>query len=368
MKTNKSGEYIFSIFNFSMIRMRLLDKLVVLTVGFFTLLGCAQQPKESKITTTLPTAVEYINAANIVDYLAAQVKPYNKQPIYAIRPIQNNCIFEILVNDLPIYREFTLEKLATPLVINDRILKSGPQTITYRLYPIGDLMVQEYGTEETISTLRKNTSMKIEVIQYEDSKLGERLSDEIVIARHTSPIDNQTDAFVAAGLTYYEYTFTFNATVPYNNEGWSNGEDLKKFDKEELEKIVVEKNLLIGKLYKEKKLDSLVKIEHINKLIYGIANYRTKEEFQGIFDQYKADVFKEKEIQSMEGYQMEFYGENRIVTLRYSILKSPDPRLKGQPALYYLYKDEYGTLVDFLSIYLFLPKGKPLTVENLQIL
>jgi hypothetical protein len=111
--------------------MRLLDNLVVLTVGFFTLLGCAQQPKESKTTTALSTTIEHVNATNIVDYLASQVISYNKQPIYAIRPIQNNCIFVILVNGRPIYREFSLEKLATPLIINDRILKSGTQTITY---------------------------------------------------------------------------------------------------------------------------------------------------------------------------------------------------------------------------------------------
>ncbi|MBO0593919.1 hypothetical protein I2486_21150 [Cellulophaga sp. E16_2] len=72
--------------------MRLLDKLVVLTIGFFALLGCAQQPKDLKTTTALPTAIEEINSSNIVDYLAAQVKPYNKQPIYAILPLQNNCI------------------------------------------------------------------------------------------------------------------------------------------------------------------------------------------------------------------------------------------------------------------------------------
>ena len=348
--------------------MRLLDKLVILTVGFFTLLACAQQPKDSKATTTLPTAIEEINSSNVVDYLAAQVKPYNKQPIYAIRPIQNNCIFEILVNDLPIYREFTLEKLATPLVINDRILKSGPQTITYRLYPIGDLMVQEYGTEETISTLRKNTSMKIEVIQYEDSKLGERLSDEIVIARHTSPIDKNTDEFIGVGLPYYENTFTFEATVPYENEGWLEGQDLSKYDHEELEEIIKKKNLDIGKLYMDKNLDSLIKLEFVKSNTYNIASYRAKEDIQEIFDNYKNKVLKDKDIQPLEGYQMEFYSEHKIVTLRYSITTPPDPRLKGQPALYYLYKDEYGTLVDFLSIYLFLPKGKPLTVENLQIL
>ncbi|WP_282116680.1 hypothetical protein [Cellulophaga baltica] len=326
---------------------------------FFTIVGYSQ-PKN------IPLAE--VTSENVVDYIASKVKVYDKNPVYAIRPLQNSCVYEILVNGYLLHKNYDLQKLGTPIPINAAILKSGTQTITYRLYPLEDLMVDTYGKGDTVHTLLKNTSMNIEVIKYEDVKTGTRIGDEILVTKHESSTKKGTREFIGSGLPYYEYTFTFNATVPYNNEGWSNGEDLKKFDKEELEKIVVKKNLLIGKLYKEKNLDSLVKIEHFNKLIYGIANYRTKEEFQGIFDQYKADVFKEKEIQSMEGYQMEFYSEHKIVTLRYSITTPPDPRLKGQPALYYLYKDEYGTLVDFLSIYLFLPKGKPLTVENLQIL
>ena len=59
----------------------------------------------------------------------------------------------------------------------------------------------------------------------------------------------------------------------------------------------------------------------------------------------------------MEGYQMEFYGENRIVTLRYSILKAPDPRLKGQPALYYLYEDEFLTNAHAGTIYTYFKKN-----------
>ena len=107
-----------------------------------------------------------VNSDNVVDYMAAQVKEYDKHPMYAIRPLQNNCIFVILVNDELIYEEFSLEKNATPITINSLILKSGPQTLTYRLYPIGDLMVDEFGKGETVTTLRKNTSMKLEVIEY----------------------------------------------------------------------------------------------------------------------------------------------------------------------------------------------------------
>ncbi|WP_289064302.1 hypothetical protein [uncultured Zobellia sp.] len=343
--------------------------LVVLSV----FISCGQVKKDNKDSQTMVNDIsnlniQDINATNVVDYMAAQVKTYDKHPMYAIRPLQNNCIFTILVNGELLYKEFTLEKAGTPIMLNSLILKTGEQTLTYRLYPIGDLMVQEYGKGETVTTLKKNTSMSLKIIRYDDFKTGRGLSDEIIIAEHTSPLKKGTREFIGAGLPYYEHTITFNAEVPYENAGWTNGQDLSKFDEEELEAVVKKRNLQIGNLYQNKELDSLVRIEHVNGLMYGIANYRTKEKFQGIFDRYKEDVLKDKEVQPMEGYQMELYGENRIVTLRYSITNPPDPRLQGMPALYYLYKDEYGTLVDFLSLTFYLPKGKALTPENLQIL
>ncbi|WP_282055640.1 hypothetical protein [Maribacter luteus] len=329
--------------------------LTLLMIVLWSVFSCAQQNKD-------------INATNVVEYMAAKVKTYDKHPMYAIRPLQNNCIFEILVNDVLLYDEYSLEKAGTPIEINDNILKSGKQTLTYRLYPIGDLMVQEYGKGDTVTTLKKNTSMSLKIIRYDDFKTGRGLSDEIVIAEHTSPVKKGTREFIGAGLPYYEHTITFNAEVPYENEGWTNGQDLSKFDEEELEAVVKKRNLQIGELYQNKELDSLVRIEHVNGLMYAQANYRTKDKLQRIYDQYKEDVLKDKELQPMEGYQMEFYGENRIVMLRYSVIAPPYPWSQGQPALYYTFKDEYGTLADFLSISLYLPKGKALTPENLQIL
>ena len=288
--------------------------------------------------------------------------------MYAIRPLQNNCIFTILVNDELLYREFSLEKSASPIEINDLILKSGPQTLTYRLYPIGDLMMEEYGTEEPVNTLRKNTSMDIEIIKYENIKTGTGLSDEIIIKKHISPTDKNTGNFIAAGLPYYEHTISFDAEVPYENTGWLIGQDLGKFDRKELENVVRKKNLQIKNLYQNKKLEELVQLEHVNGLMYGIANYRSKEDFQEIFDEYKKDVLRDKQFQPLEGYQMEFYGNNRIVTLRFPISNPPDPRVKGAPALYYLYDAGDRINVHFLSLSFYLPKGKPLTVENLQLL
>ena len=133
--------------------------------------------------------------------------------------------------------------------------------------------------------------------------------------------------------------------------------------------MVVKKNLQLKKLYEEKNLEALIDIEHVNGLMYGIANYRKRESLQGIFDKYKENVLIDKDFQPLEGYQMQLYGESRMVTLRYSITNPPDPRLQGRPALFYLFKDADGdTSVHFLSLTFYLPKGKALTAENLQII
>ncbi|WP_165750335.1 hypothetical protein [Cellulophaga sp. Z1A5H] len=348
--------------------MRLLDKLVVLTVGFFTLLGSAQQAKDS---TTLPTAIEDINSSNVVDYISSKVKVYDKNPMYAIRPLQNSCVYEVLINDHLAYKNYDLQKLATPILINHYILKSGIQTITYRLYPLGDLMVDTYGKGETINSLLKNTSMNIEVIKYEDVKTGTQISDEISIKSHESLTKKGTREFIGSGLPYYEYTFTFKATVPYEIEGWSNGEDLTKYDKEELEAVVLKKYAQIKQLYLEKNIDKLVQIEYLDKsLREDISDYKDKETIKEYWDNYYADVIlQDKRYQPLEGYKMQFFGNNKIVTLRHPVTAPIDPRLKGKAALYFLNTEDSGRIIaTFTGVSLFLPRGRPLTVENLKIL
>jgi hypothetical protein len=344
---------------------------LVFLVALFSLFSCAQQPKDSKTTTALPTAIEDINSSNVVDYIASKVKIYDKNPMYAIRPLQNSCVFEILVNGYLIYKNYDLQKLATPILINAAILKSGPQTITYRLYPLEDLMVDTYGKGETINTLLKNTSMNIEVIKYEDVKTGTRIGDEILIAKHESLTKKGTKEFIGSGLPYYEYTFTFEATVPYEIEGWSNGQDLTKYDKEELEAVVLKKYAQIKQLYLEKNVNKLVQIEYLKKsLREDTSDYRDKQTIKEYWDNYYADILLEdKRYQPLEGYQMQFFGNNKIVTFRHPVTAPVDPRLKGKAALYFLNTEDSGRIIaTFTGVYLFLPKGEALTVENLQIL
>ncbi|WP_282116684.1 hypothetical protein [Cellulophaga baltica] len=346
----------------------------VILIALLTIMNACAQEKNKNINSTEQInnmKPQEVTSGNVVDYIASKVKIYDKNPLYAIRPLQNSCVFEVLINDHLAYKNYDLKKLATPILINHYILKSGIQTITYRLYPLEDLMVDTYGKGETINTLLNNTSMNIEVIKYEDVKTGTRIGDEILVEKHESLTKKGTREFIGSGLPYYEYTFTFEATVPYEIEGWSNGQDLTKYDKKELEAVVLKKYAQIKQLYLEKNIDKLVQVEYLDKsLREDISDYKDKETIKRYWDNYYADVILEdKQFQSIEGYEMQFFGNNKIVTFRHPVISPMDPRLKGEAALYFLNTEDSGIIIaNFKGVYLFLPEGKPLTVENLQIL
>ncbi|WFO16793.1 hypothetical protein M601_003055 [Cellulophaga baltica 4] len=101
-----------------------------------------------------------------------------------------------------------------------------------------------------------------------------------------------------------------------------------------------------------------------------ISDYKDKELIQEYYDNYINIVTKkDKRIQPLEGYEMQFFGNNKIVTFRHPVISPRDPRLKGKSAFYFLTTLESGRIiVNFDTLFLYLPKGKPLTVENLQIL
>ncbi|PKH49672.1 hypothetical protein CXF68_02725 [Tenacibaculum sp. Bg11-29] len=67
---------------------------------------------------------------------------------------------------------------------------------------------------------------------------------------------------MGTGLPYYEYTFTFNATIPYEIEGWTNAIDLRKLDQKKLESAVIYEYKKIQKLYKNNEVDKIMNMEY----------------------------------------------------------------------------------------------------------
>tara|TARA_R110001583_G_scaffold19513_5_gene76348 strand:+ start:1504 stop:2547 length:1044 start_codon:yes stop_codon:yes gene_type:complete len=336
-----------------------------LMIVLCSVFSCTQQNKDDN--TMLPVSDKFkdITAANYVDRMFKAVKHYDKEPRYFIRPVQNNCVFEILVNDIRVHEEYSMEVLGSPKSINHAILQSGPQTVTVRMYPLGDAMKRAYGTEKTITTLLPTTEMNISVVNYEAFNISQDLDDEIVVKEYHSPTKEGSDEFLGAGLPYYEYTFNFNAEVPYKLQGWRESQDLTKLDKDSLEAQVLSYYKKLKKVYLTKDEDALARTSFGDFLIIAQTDYFSKRDIQELWDEIRGNLYKKNmDFQPFENYVMNFYGNGNIVALRHPSKEPIDSRLRGRSAFWFKYETETSIRVFFPSIDLYLPKGEPL--KNLR--
>ena len=348
-----------------------MKQIVILLLAISTLASCAQQKtNEKKHTSMIPYPEEFdkINAENYVDKIVSKITKYDKQIKYFVRPTQTNCVFELLVNDIPIYKDYTIEKLSTPVEINSEIFKSGPQTITVRMYPIGDAIKDAYGTGETITTLQRNSNVSIKVVKYDAFNISDELEDEVIVLQHNSPTNKQTDEFIGAGLPYYEYTFTFNAKVPYDLKGWNEGQDLTKFDKEELEAAVVNYYERLRLIYINNDKNTLAKIVFADNLRVAQANYRDREYLKDNWKWFRDGVgINDKDFFDFQkNTNLTFFGNGKIVSLRYPSLEPVDKRLRGKSSFGFLYKEDDRRKAKFIGVFLYLPKGASL--DKLQMI
>jgi hypothetical protein len=327
-------------------------KKIVTTLMLATLIIACGQEKKQINAKIMNIQYPEINANNFEQKLVESVKRYEKEPMYYMRINKSNCVVEVLVNDYPVHDDYELSNFATPLEINDAILKSGEQTLTYRLYPVGDLIKEEYGEGGTVTTLTDNTAISISIIKM-DNGSEKTLEDEEVVIKHTSLTDDK-GRFVATGKPYYEFTFKFNAQVSYVNEGWSKGQDLTKFDKKILEQKAVEFYKEYSKIYENKDADLLAKLSFGEEKRNSVSFYKKSSDIGDLWKEYLKDINRTNiKIKPLENYRMVTFGNGKIVVL---ILKSLILPYRGGGALI-VDSDE---AIYMPHIFLYLPEGKKL--------
>ncbi|MBF7092011.1 hypothetical protein IUY40_10720 [Flavobacterium sp. ALJ2] len=327
-------------------------KKVLALFGILSVVFACGQEKKPINTKIMNIQYPEINATNFVQKLVESVKRYEKEPLYYMRINKSNCVVEVLVNDYPVHKDYKLSNYATPLEINDAILRSGEQTLTYRLYPVGNLIKEEYGEGDTVTTLTDNTAIAISIIKM-DNGSEKTLEDEEVIIKHTS-LNDAKGRFIASGKPYYEFTFTFNAQVPYANEGWSKGQDLSKLDQKLLEAKAVAFYKEYGKIYENKDADLLAKLNFGEEKRNAKAFYKKLSDIDRLWKEYLRKINAANTIiRQIENYKMVFFGNSRIISLR---LKSLKVGYRNSGAL--VIDNDDSTLMP--GIYLYLPEGKKL--------
>ncbi|QXP54773.1 hypothetical protein H0I25_11815 [Cellulophaga sp. HaHa_2_95] len=297
--------------------MRLLDKFVVLTMGIFTFLGCAQQPKDPKTDNSL-IAKELRNYKFIDD----------SRPGYYLQVNNQNCHYDIRINDLDAGKFFDpYPSYSVRIPLNLRILRSGEQLLSLRVLPF------------TGNMLSKQANLQLRLMMYPDMTDKENdYGGSITLWDWEMPaIDQDLPLFVMDTV--------FEAKVPYKLDILDKyALDLSKMDEEKLLKEVLQ-------LFKERhtQLYNNVHDENLLNDFYQRLHVQTYYSKERINKLAAKAISKEpnKILQPLENFKLQLYGNGKIVTLLNTIDydsalwwadKETGEPLRWQP--FYLFKNK----------------------------
>ncbi|GAA3762398.1 hypothetical protein [Flavobacterium ginsengiterrae] len=294
-----------------------------------------------------------ITEKNIVNKLSSEVKRYDYEPMYFLSYEQNICYSEILLNDIPINENFKELVDGGTFEINNCIFKSGIQKITLRMHPAG-----KHGLRD-LQALAWDTNMKIDITVADNRKQDLKGKEVLtyVTPLSTYEVDGyKKTRFIATGKDYYEASFTFNATIPYEVEGFENARDLRDWDKKILEKKLLYEYSKVKNIYQNKEYDNIARTSYDGLRNQFVAEYQNREYINDVWtmlmEVYKQPTF---EMQPIEDYKLVFFAEGRLVAL---MQNSKDPRVRGNTALWAKFNRGEGIETLFCNSYFYIPKGE----------
>ncbi|MCL1669787.1 hypothetical protein M2T82_17145 [Elizabethkingia ursingii] len=291
--------------------------------------------------------------------LYKDVKYRNERVNYHAMIFIGGCNYEVLINDFPVDRYFGPGNgsASGSIPINTAILKSGVQTWKIRIYPVHDSKEVNGKVTMVPRPLIEDgarVEMDIEGIRFTESGGIEKRFGKVVDFQAPLTNDERTGKKILAdhGKPYVEYTGTFQADVPYRLNGWEQGEDLSKLNKDNLEKELLKK-------YNEYK--GWLQNGDLDKIAKSKLNAE-KEEAQALYfnkklnDQYISEFTtswgrKNITVQPLENYSLKFYGDGKVVALISNVYK--------KSPLWASFKDEESNNnYTIYNLYFYIPKGK----------
>ncbi|WP_159280556.1 hypothetical protein [Tenacibaculum maritimum] len=254
--------------------------------------------------------------------------------------------FELYVNDILI--KYGATGVSSAVELNPWLLRNGTHKVTIKFFPdVGGHTVVNMGKEQ----------------------LPYRIDFNKVVINESRDIVKQEKAIKLPLLTkdedlpYFEQSWDIEITdLPYVLEGWSNGQDLSKWDQEVLEKKVV--------AYYEK-LRRILNDGDANTWMNNLTRRRKEEtnvfdyeyDKENIRDSFEENSKKIREYAKgnmipLEDYKMKVYGKNnQLVALERFSSKDFEEwgeTGKGWSPLIRIYDEEYLTSY---PVKLYLPKG-----------
>jgi hypothetical protein len=273
-----------------------IKKITALLFLSASLSGCAQK-KEIKTQ-------DIMNEPNVQKVLNTykEIKTYEYNPAYFLHmDTAAGFSFELLINDQLFYTSYSPGTLTGSMPLADVILKSGRQRLKIRMFPPVD---DNYVMQTLIEP--RDVGLEFRIV-YGDEKRDKPRDFHEVFKFELPKFEHP--------LPYYEVNLEFEAEVPYELEGWTNGVDLTKEDKKELQKEVEEYYRKVIKMYETGDVNGLAGIYYKRQKDIGQTLYRNrKEDYEMLIEEWTKDVNKDQTFE-LKDYDLRFFGDGKMVAL-----------------------------------------------------
>ena len=227
--------------------------------------------------------------------------PLEKQTTYMI-DLTLKTPHELYINDILAVSRSRGSNAA--IDINPYVLKNGKYKIKLRLLPYWHL------NETTVSKSDIENARL-----FFGSYIRNKETDEILNykADVALPIVAPKE-----DVPYFEQEWDVELTeLPYELEGWSKGQDLRKWDKKELEKKVVAFHQRARKILNEGNSEAWLKLIQKRFDEVCIFDYLSEKRIEKDLEEIKEDVeeYSKGTMIPLEDYELKLYAEGKLVTL-----------------------------------------------------
>ena len=239
------------------------------------------------------------NAQNTGEMKIQQI-PLEKQITYGIS-LSMRVPYELYINDIK--ADFHYVGANSGVDMNPYILKNGKYKVKLRIFPAfkaGEKLIASKDIKNSNISFGSYIRNKEtdEILNYEDKPLP------IVAPKEDVP--------------YFEQEWDVELTeLPYELEGWSKGQDLRKWDKDKLEKKVVAYYQKLWHILNNGEGEKWTELtqKRINET--AIFYYESQEENQEAIknNQQNIEKYCTNNMIPLEDYEMKLYAEGKLVCL-----------------------------------------------------
>ena len=240
------------------------------------------------------------NAQNTGEMKIQQI-PLEKQITYGIS-LSMRVPYELYINDIKADCDYVGANSGVDM--NPYILKNGKYKVKLRIFP-----AFKAGEKLIASKDIKNSNISF------GSYIRNKETDEILNykADVALPIVAPKE-----DVPYFEQEWDVELTdLPYELEGWSKGQDLRKWDKKELEKKVVAFHQRTRKILNEGNSEAWLKLIQKRFDEVCIFDYLSEKRIEKDLEEIKEDVeeYSKGTMIPLEDYELKLYAEGKLVTL-----------------------------------------------------